>query len=157
MTEASVRSRISRPRVAFGLSATMVGLALYLLGVDPGMFGLDRSPVLGFVQISVFLLGLALICLGGYTTINAFWSGTEKSILADIGFRLVSTGYMICAASGLADILGFGNQPLPGAPYFGPLQALGVTIGEGIIAIGFLLMTPFSRLRRKALKKEPDG
>jgi len=113
-----------------------------MLGGNPALFGLDRSPVVGFVQISVFLIGLAMICMGGYITLNTLWSGREKSIAADIGFRLVSTGYVISFTAGMADIFGLGNQPFPEIPYYGPWQAAGVVIGEVIIALGFLLLVP---------------
>jgi hypothetical protein len=122
-----------------------MGLVVFTLGVDPGMYGLDRSPVVGFVQIAVFLVGLATICLGGYITLNTLWNGTEKTIAADIGYRLVSTGYVITVVSGMADVFGFGSQPFPTIPYFGPWQATGVMAGELIIALGFLLLIPYPR------------
>ena len=129
-------------RIRFGLGVTILGLLVFMLGANPALFGLDRSPVVGFVQISVFLIGLAMICLGGYITLNTLWSGREKSIAADIGFRLVSTGYVISFTAGMADIFGLGNQPFPEIPYYGPWQAAGVVIGEVIIALGFLLLVP---------------
>jgi len=138
-----------KARIRMGLVITMFGLVLYLLGVAPHLFNLDRSPIIGFIQIAVFLIGLAFICLGGYTCLNALWNGQEKSILADIGLRLVSTGYVISVASGMADIFGFGTHGLPNIPYFGPYQAVGVIIGEVVIAVGFLMLTPFPARRRK--------
>jgi hypothetical protein len=102
---------------------------------------------MGFVQIAVLLVGLAFMCLGGYITLNALWNGSQKSILADIGLRLVATGYLVAVASGMADILGFGNHPFPRIPYFGPLQAIGVIIGEVSIAVGFLMIIPYPRKR----------
>lgn len=141
-----------KTRIRIGLVITLIGFLLYLLGVAPQIFGLNRSPVTGFIQIAVFLIGLAFICLGGYTCLNALWNGGEKSILADIGLRLVSTGYVISVASGMSDIFGFGTHTLPDIPYFGPYQAFGVIIGEIVIAIGFLLLIPFptkSRRRRR--------
>ncbi len=140
------KSRTARRyKIRLGLIFTLVGMLIYLVGADPGLFALDRSPVTGFLQIAVFLVGLALICLGGYLSLDALWNGVEKSILADIGLRLVSTGYVIAVASGMADIFGFGNQPLPQIPYFGPWQAIGVIIGEAVIAVGFLLQIPYPR------------
>ena len=138
---------INHFRLRLGVGATILGLVIYLLGVDPGLFGMDRSPVMGFVQISVLLIGLAFMCLGGYITLNALWNGSQKSILADIGLRLVATGYLVAVASGMADILGFGNHPFPRIPYFGPLQAVGVIIGEVAIALGFLMIIPYPRKR----------
>ena len=136
------KNRLRSFRIRFGLGVTILGLLIFMLGANPALFGLDRSPVVGFVQISVFLVGLAMICLGGYITLNTLWSGREKSIAADIGFRLVSTGYVISFFSGMADIFGLGNQPFPEIPYYGPWQAVGVVIGEVIIALGFLLLVP---------------
>ena len=136
------KNRLRSFRIRFGLGVTILGLLVFMLGAHPALFGLDRSPVVGFVQISVFLIGLAMICLGGYITLNTLWSGREKSIAADIGFRLVSTGYVISFFAGMADIFGLGNQPFPEIPYYGPWQAVGVVIGEVIIALGFLLLVP---------------
>ncbi len=133
----------SMRRVRWGLSVTLVGEFVFLLGARPSLFGLDRSPVIGFVQISVFLVGLAMICLGGYITLNTLWNGREKTIGADIGFRLVSTGYVIAVASGMADVFGFGSQPFPSIPYFGPWQASGVILGEIVIIVGFFLLIPY--------------
>lgn len=141
------RNGISRTRVRLGLIITFLGLMTYLLGAAPEIFGLNRSPVTGYLQISVLLIGLALLCLGGYVSLNALWSGLEKSIAADLGLRVVSTGYVIAVASGMADLLGFGNHSFPKIPYFGAWQAFGVMTGEAFIAFGFLLLIPFKRTR----------
>ncbi len=142
MSENGLRKNYLLFRVRTGLVFLVLGLLLFILGVKPGWFGLDRSPVVGFVQITVFLIGLAFICMGGYVSLNALWNGTEKTIAADIGFRLISTGYVISVTSGMADVFGFGNQPFPLIPYFGPWQATGVMLGEIIIMIGFILLIP---------------
>jgi len=57
--------------------------------------------------------------------------------------RLVSTGYVICVFAGMADVFGMGAHPLPNVPYFGPVQATGVVIGQIVIAVGFLLLIPY--------------
>ena len=142
--EEAGRRRISR-RIRLGLFGILLGLLIFILGVDPALFGFDRSPVVGFLQIAVFLVGLAMICLGGYFVLNTPWEGVEKTIAADIGYRLVSTGYVIAAASGMADVFGFGSQPFPSIPYFGRWQALGVMAGEIFIIFGFLLLIPRRR------------
>jgi hypothetical protein len=129
-------------RIHLGLLLTLAGLVIFLIGAVPDLFGLDRSPVIGFVQIAVFLIGLGVICTGGYVVMNGLWHGREKSILADIGLRLVSTGYVIAVVSGLADIFGFGSMLYTDIPYFGPWQARGVLFGEAVIILGFLLQIP---------------
>lgn len=134
-----------RIRIRIGLVVVILGLLLFVLGADPGLFGLDRSPVVGFVQIAVFLVGLAMICLGGYFSLNALWNGMEKTIIADIGLRLVSTGYVISVASGMADVFGLGNQPFPNIPYFGIWQVAGVIFGQVIIALGLLMLIPYPK------------
>jgi hypothetical protein len=137
-------------RVRVGLSMTILGLLTFVFGAEPGLIGQDRSPVLGYLQISVFLVGLAIMCLGGYICINGLWNGKPRTIAADIGLRLVGTGYVIAFASGLADLFGFGSQQGTLAAYFGPWQMRGVLLGEGIIALGFLLLIPPRQRRAEA-------
>jgi hypothetical protein len=132
-------------RIRIGLVLTILGFLLFLLGARPSLFGLDRSPVIGFVQIGMFLVGLALMCVGGYISMMALWNKESPSILADIGLRLVATGYVIAVFAGMADVFGFGSHPLPEVPYFGGWQTRGVEIGEAIIAIGFLFMIPYKQ------------
>ena len=134
---------VSSLRIRVGLSSTLIGLFIFIVGAKPSWFGWDRSPVVGFVQIAVFLIGLAIICLGGYISLLALWKGEPRTIAADIGLRLVSTGYVVCVFAGMADVFGMGSQPLPKIPYFGPWQAGGVLIGQIMIAIGFLSIIPY--------------
>jgi hypothetical protein len=122
-----------------------VGLFWFTLGAEPSLFGLDRSPVIGFVQLAVMLIGLGVICLGGYISLSSLWNEGGKSIPADIGQRLVATGYVIAVAAGMADIFGFGSQEWPVVPKFGYWQAIGVLIGEGVIGLGFVLLLPFPK------------
>ncbi len=144
MNETSVipqkRSRFRRTRL--GILLAIFGLGVFTLGAEPTLVGLDRSPVIGFVQIAVFLIGLGLICLGGYASLSALWVGGVKTIPGDIGQRMVATGYVIAFATGMADIFGFGSQQWPTTPHFGGWQATGVLIGQAVIGIGFLLLIP---------------
>ena len=143
---------ISYLRIRSSLITVAVGLFVFTIGAKPGWFGWDRSPTVGFIQIAVFLIGLALICLGGFVGLVALWGKEQRSIVADIGLRLVGTGYVIAVFTGMADVFGMGSQTLPDMPYFGPWQAAGVLIGQVIIAIGFLMLIPyrfyFSRIHR---------
>jgi hypothetical protein len=141
------------PRVYFSTAITLFGLLIFVIGAKPDWFGWDRSAVVGFVQIAVFLVGLAIICLGGYIGLLTLWWGYERTIVADIGTRLIGTGYVIAVFAGLADIFGMGSQSFPQVPYFGPWQSSGVLIGQGIIALGFLLFIPF-RPQKMSQKNE---
>ena len=144
-------------RIRIGLTLTILGFGIYLIGARPDLFGLDRSPVIGFVQIAVFLVGLAVMCLGGYVCLLALWKGLVTSIAADIGLRLVATGYVISVFTGMADIFGFGSHPFPIIPYFGPYQAMGVLAGEMIIAVGFLMLIPYSHIRAHRAAQPSDS
>lgn len=144
MTDAvPVRKTNGKKRIRIGLGATILGFIIYLLGAEPGVFFLDRSPVVGFVQIATFLVGLGIICLGGYIALAALWNGHTKTIASDIGLRLVSTGYVIAFACGMADIFGFGSNNYPVIPIFGIYQLIGVLLGEIVIAVGLLLLIPY--------------
>ena len=81
--------------------------------------------------------------MGGYIGLLALWGNNQRSIAADIGMRLVSTGYVISVFAGMADVFGMGTHLLPNVPYFGPVQATGVVLGEIVIAVGFLLLIPY--------------
>jgi len=135
--------RVSYLRIRFSLICVGIGLFIFVTGAKPNWFGWDRSPVVGFIQIAIFLVGLSLICVGGYIGLAALWGKEQRSIIADIGLRLIGTGYVIAVFTGMADVFGMGSQPLPAVPYFGPWQAGGVLIGQFVIAIGFLMLIPY--------------
>jgi hypothetical protein len=134
---------VSNVRIRFSLVCVGLGLFIFAVGTKPNWFGWDRSSVVGFIQIAVFLVGLALICTGGYVGLSALWGKEQRSIVADIGLRLIGTGYVISVFTGMADVFGMGSQALPKVPYFGPWQAGGVLIGQFVIAVGFLMLIPY--------------
>ncbi|HEY6010454.1 MAG TPA: hypothetical protein VIX18_03205, partial [Nitrospirota bacterium] len=78
-----------------------------------------------------------------YVGLSALWGREQRSIIADIGLRLVATGYVIAVFTGMADVFGMGSQTFPRVPYFGPWQAGGVLIGQFVIALGFLMVVPY--------------
>lgn len=136
-------SRISNVRIRFSLISVGLGLFIFVVGAKPNWFGWNRSALVGFIQIAVFLVGLALICMGGYVGLSALWGKEQRTIIADIGLRLIGTGYVISVFTGMADVFGMGSQALPKNPYFGPWQAGGVLIGQFVIAVGFLMLIPY--------------
>lgn len=150
-TDLSIEEKINeipplpRVRIRICIYTILAGFLLMLLGAKPELFGLNRSPVVGFVQIMVMLLGIGIICLAGYYLVHTLWRKTTPSIASDIGVRLVSTGFVITLISGMADVFGFGSQPSPNVPFFGVWQARGMEIGLGIIAIGFIMMFPYQK------------
>ncbi len=135
--------RVSNARIRFSLMCVGLGLFIFVVGAKPSWFGWDRSATVGFIQIAVFLVGLALICTGGYVGLAALWGKEQRTIIADIGLRLIGTGYVIAVFTGMADVFGMGSQALPKVPYFGPWQAGGVLMGQFVIAVGFLMLIPY--------------
>jgi len=135
--------RISYLRIRFSLISVGFGLLIFAVGAKPNWFGWNRASVVGFVQMAVLLAGLGLICVGGYIGLAALWGKEQRSIVADIGSRLIGTGYVIAVFAGMADVFGMGAQTLPENPYFGPLQATGLLIGQFVIAAGFLMLIPY--------------
>jgi hypothetical protein len=43
-------------RIRLGLGLTLLGFFIFVAGAKPEWFGWDRSPVIGFVQITGWLL-----------------------------------------------------------------------------------------------------
>jgi hypothetical protein len=142
-------SPLPKLRIRLCIYAILGGFLIVLLGAKPEIFGLDRSPVVGFVQITVMLIGIGIICLSGYYITHALWRGITPTITADIGERLISTGFVIALFSGMADVLGVGSQSLPNVPFFGVWQARGMEIGLGVIAIGFIMTFPYQKPHHK--------
>lgn len=140
-----------RQRIQVGLLSTFIGFLLVVLGAKPEFFGMDRSPVIGFMQTATFLFGLGVIGVSGYFCLMSFWPKGYTTITADFGIRLLATGWLIAIFSGMADVFGFGSHPLPGLVFFGKLQAMGVEIGEMVMGIGLvmMMMPPHSSLRIK--------
>ena len=127
----------------FFLLLDYAGLFLFLLGFQPGIFGLNRSPVMGYLQAIVFLFGLGMIVVCTYAIQSLLRPiGQTLTILEDIGVRLSATGYLLFAVSTTADLIGLGSHPLPGAPYVGMLQSIGMVISIAIILLGFILHHP---------------
>lgn len=130
------------------MTLVLVGLFVFVLGVNPDIIGLDRSPVVGFVQIGVWLIGFALLLLGATLTVRVVRNGRSSSLRSDIGLRLIATGYVFAVAASFADFLGIGAHQLPEI-YFGPLQTFGLALGVVISLLGVILYWP-SRVRRRA-------
>lgn len=142
MNDNPAKPPLERARVRLGILLSLVGLIVFVLGAAPQWFGLDRSAVIGFVQIAVFLIGLAIICIGGFICLDGLRNGMPRTLAQDIGLRLVSTGLVIAIFTGMADVFGFGSEVTPVVPLFGFWQTVGVAIGELVIGVGLILLIP---------------
>ena len=146
ITETLINGRQAavRFRGRFGQTLSLIGFLIFLIGIKPALFGLDRSISIGFVQILTLLFGLGLLSWGANIVLSIFWTNTPKTLLADFGKRTVATGYVMCVFTALADAFGFGTNPLPNV-FLGTLQSRGLMIGMGIIAIGLLMQVRYRR------------
>jgi hypothetical protein len=129
------------------MTMTLIGLFIFLIGVEPDLLALDRSPAVGFVQIGVWLFGLAILLLGAYASVRVVRNGRPNSLRADIGLRLIATGYVVAAVASLADFLSIGSHHMPSV-YFGPIQTLGLILGVLTSLAGVLFYWPIDEAER---------
>lgn len=121
----------------------LAGFLGFLLGFRPGWFGLDRSYVIGYVQVFVFIIGIGLVFLCTFAASKLLRpEGQAISLREDLGGRFAASGFVLAAFSGAADLVGLGSHPLPGAPHFGLLQSLGLVAGLGMMLIGLVMHLP---------------
>jgi len=98
---------------------------------------------MGYLQAVVFLFGLGLIVVCTYSIESLLRpAGQAVTIREDIGIRLSATGYVLFAVSATSDLIGLGSHPLPGAPFVGALQSIGLLISTGIIVLGLAMHHP---------------
>lgn len=135
------------------MTVTLVGVFLFLIGLEPDLLALDRSPVVGFVQIGVWLFGLATLLFGAYAAVRVVRNGRPNSLRADVGVRLTATGYVVAAVASLADFLSIGSQHMPNV-YFGPVQTFGLILGVVLSVLGLLLYWP---INEPSLSETPES
>jgi len=136
-----------RTRDFTGIVISSFGLAIIIISLKPDWLGLNLSPGFGFVQLIVFLTGLAFLSGGGYMSLNTIWKHEERSIIADFGSRLIATGYVVTLFAGISDHIGIID---PGSSekviYFGPWEEAGFEIGLLVIILGLLMMVPYKKI-----------
>jgi hypothetical protein len=120
------------------MTLALFGVLIFLIGLNPDLIGMNRSPAVGFVQVGVWLFGLALAQIGGYLALRVVRNGRLNSLLNDVGLRLSATGYVVAAAASLADFIGIGSHAIPNLR-FGKIQVAGVAIGVLLIVVGLVL------------------
>ncbi len=133
----------------------LIGLILFLIGINPGMFYLDRSEAVGFLQIGLWCAGLSLFMMSLYFVIRIYRNGCQPSLLADVGVRLAATGLVLSVSASYADYLGIGSHTRDMLS-FGPLQVIGLAVGILISLIGMALYWPWKKKIRKRRKPGED-
>jgi uncharacterized membrane protein len=130
-------------RVAqFGIALGALGIVLTIMGLFPGVTGIEPASGIGIVQIFTILTGFTLLILGALIYVKfTFYPSQPATLAQQIGVRLALTGLLFAAMAGLADVLGFGSHPrdINSEPLFGYLQAFGL-IGSFLMAsLGVLI------------------
>lgn len=122
------------------------GIVIALVGLFPGIIGLEATPGVGVLQVLVMLLGFSVLFVAAYVYAKqAFYAGMPSTLAQDIGVRLTMTGLLVAVAAGLADVLGFGSHPptQDSRPLLGRLQALALVGGLIIASSGVVIFALF--------------
>ncbi|NWG18633.1 MAG: hypothetical protein HXY41_18590 [Chloroflexi bacterium] len=131
------------PRVAqFGIALGALGIVLTLMGLFPGVTGIEPQIGIGILQVTTILVGFLLLIAGALIYVKfTFYVLRQANLAQQIGVRLSLTGLLFAAMAGYADILGFGSHLRESASdiYFGWLQAVGIIGGFAMAAIGVLI------------------
>jgi hypothetical protein len=128
------------------MTLALIGVLIFLIGINPDLIGMNRSPAVGFVQVWVWLFGLAVALLGAYLALRVVRNGKGTTLLNDVGLRLAATGYVVAGAASLADFIGIGSHAIP-ALKFGRIQVAGLVVGIALGVIGLALYSPW-KIRR---------
>ncbi len=123
------------------IALALVGVIAFIIGVDPDLVGMNLTPAVGIAQMGLWMTGLAMVLVGGYSAVRIVRNGRPSSLRADIGTRLIATGYVFSAVATLADYLGIGTQRFPNLS-FGEVQVFGLVFGIIISLLGLALYWP---------------
>ena len=135
-----------------------LGVVIALIGLFPGIAGLETTAGVGVLQVLVILLGFSVLFTGAYLFAKqTFYPGLPATLAQDVGIRLTLTGLLIAAAGGMADVLGFGSNPSTetSRPVLGNLQAMVFIGGILIASSGVVIFALFGPAPRDT--DHPDG
>lgn len=127
-----------------GIAFATLGIMITLMGLFPGLTGVEETIGIGIVQVFMLLVGYALMTFGGLIYVKVtFYSKSQANLAQQIGIRLMLTGLLFAAIAGLADILGFGSHVRSDTSdiFFGGLQGIGIIACLTISSFGVLIYT----------------
>lgn len=127
-----------------GIALGALGVMIALMGLFPGMTGIEQTPGIGVVQVIMLLVGDAMLIIGALIYVKiTFYFGIRSNLVQQIGVRLSLTGLLFASIAGLSDILGFGShiRSDTGDIFFGWLQGVGIIACLTISSLGVLIYT----------------
>ncbi len=134
---------LNQQLVQIGILIGTLGTILCLIGLYPGITGLEPKSGIGVLQIMITLLGMTLIMMGAMIFVKiGFYPSIGTNLAQRIAIRLTLTGLLFSAAAGLSDLLGYGSNPPEGpqnVPVLGIYQVIGMVTGFIIASLGVLL------------------
>ncbi len=125
-----------------GIAIGTLGAILLLMGLFPGVTGLDPTPGIGVIQLVVVLSGFTLFIMGALIYVKyTFYAYDEANLTQLIGTRLAMTGVLLAGLFSLADAFGFGSHGVEFSieNFLGPLQIIGIVTSYAIACIGVLV------------------
>jgi hypothetical protein len=66
------------------MTLVILGLFVFAVGINPDLIGMNRSRVIGFIQMGVWLSGLGLLLLGAFLSVRVVRNGRPMSLRAEI-------------------------------------------------------------------------
>ncbi len=134
---------INQQLVQLGILISTLGIVLCLIGLYPGITGLEPRSGIGVLQIMIIILGMTLIIIGAMLFVKiGFYPAASTNLAQRIAIRLSLTGLLFALAAGMADLLGYGSNPPEGPnniPVLGSYQVMGMVTGFVIASLGVLL------------------
>jgi RimJ/RimL family protein N-acetyltransferase len=151
----------SQQLLQFGILVITLGIVLCLIGLYPGITGVEPKSGIGILQIFIILGGLSLIIYGGFVFVKVvFYSAESDSLTQRIAMRLSMTGLLFSVAAGLSDVLGYGSNPPVGedaSPILGWFQSGGIVFGFIAASLGVLLYVMAGSEKGEAVKQGVVG
>lgn len=125
-----------------GIALSALGVVLAMMGLFPGVTGVDPTIGIGIVQVILLLIGYALLMSGALLYVKCMFYLRQSATLAQsVGVRLALTGLLFAGLSGFADLFGFGShiRTIDSDIFFGSWQAFGLIASFVISAVGVML------------------
>ncbi|MBZ0306146.1 MAG: hypothetical protein K8I82_08775 [Anaerolineae bacterium] len=134
---------INQQLAQLGILISTLGGVLCLIGLYPGITGVEPRSGIGVLQIMIIIFGMTLIIIGAMLFVKiGFYPSTSTNLAQRIAIRLSLTGLLFSLAAGMADLLGYGSNPPEGPtniPVLGSYQIIGMVTGFVIASFGVLL------------------